>query len=357
MNEKVKRITFVLPGLITVPMGGVKVVNRLASLLSDRGYKVTLVYPLKLEMGSINNLKNLIKNHLDKRNKVSTNLYYQPSSKVDAIVVKEISEKYIPDCDYIIAVGWQTAGAISSLSGRKGKKFYFLQSFEAYFLSSNKVLETYKLPLKKIAISSWILKEMIKLGHKAVGPIGNSINLEEFYIDKNIEKTNDVLMLYHPAKIKNAKFGLDVINNLKKQNSKFSATMFSAREPIHKIPEWIDVRIRPDVEELRNLYNSSKVFLSTSKWEGWGLTPMEAMACGCSVVAVKNQGIKEFLKNNENSFVIIEKDKIGAAEKITKLLKDESLREKFLQESTKTLANYSEMEISSRFENCLNQKG
>ena len=357
MNDIPKRLTFVLPGLITVPMGGVKVVNRLAELLSEKGYMITLVYPVNLEIGILQNLRSLLKNYLDKRNNVATNLYYQPSDKVDAIVINEISEKYLPDSDYVIAVGWQTAGAVNSLSGRKGKKFYFLQSFEAYFTGSSKILETYKLPLTKIALSNWIIKEMVKLGQKAVGPIGNAINPDEFYIDESIEKTNDILMLYHPAKIKNAKFGLTILSNLKKQNSKLNATIFSARKPIHKIPEWIKVVIRPEVAELRDLYNSSKVYFSTSKWEGWGLTAMEAMACGCSIVAIKNQGVLEFLKNNDNAFVINEKDKTGAIEKITKLLNNESLREKFLQESNKTLANYSEIEISSRFENCLINKG
>ena len=357
MTENQKRLTFVLPGLITVPMGGVKVVNRLAELMSARDFIVTLVYPVRLEMGLIQNLRNQVKCYLDKRNNVSTNLYYQPSDRVDAIVVKEISEKYIPDGDYIVAVGWQTANAVSSLSGRKGSKFYFLQSFEAYFSGANKILDTYKLPLKKIALSNWIINEMVKLGQKSFGPIGNSVNPTEFYIDDSIEKSNDVLMLYHPAKIKNSKFGLEVLSNLKKQNSNLTAVMFSARKPLHKIPEWIDVKIRPDIEELRELYNSSKVFFSTSKWEGWGLTPMEAMACGCSVVAVKNQGIAEFLKNNKNAFIINGKNKIAATEKITKLLKNESLGEKFLLESNKTLANYSEIEISSRFEKCLTNKG
>jgi predicted CoA-binding protein len=45
MNDVKQKITFILPGYITVPMGGVKVVNRLAELLSQRNYDVILVYP------------------------------------------------------------------------------------------------------------------------------------------------------------------------------------------------------------------------------------------------------------------------------------------------------------------------
>lgn len=357
MCENRKKITFVLPGTITVPMGGVKVVNRLADLLSQKKYAATLVYPQNFEFGFIHKIREKIKNYFDKKNNVPQKLYYQPAPEVDAVVVREISEKYIPDADYVVAVGWQTANPVHSLSALKGEKFYFLQSYEAYFSGASKILETYKLNMHKIALSKWIAREIAKLGQKVLGPIGNSINREEFFIEDNIEKNNDVLMLYHPAKIKNAKFGIDVLTSLKKQNSDFTATIFSSRQPVHKIPDWINLKIRPEVNQLRRLYNQSKVYFNTSKWEGWGLTPMEAIACGCAVVAVKNNGITEFLKNNENAFIISPKNKLQAVEKINKLLTNNSLREKFINESHKILDNYSENEIVSRFENCLTQKG
>ncbi len=357
MNEKKKKITFVLPGFISIPMGGVKVVNRLAELLSKRNFEVTLVYPKQIELGIVQKFKGIIKTYLDKKNNVQEKLYYEPGVKVNRIVVKEISEKYIPNSNYIVAVGWQTANLVFSLSLQKGEKYYFLQSYEAYFSSYQKVRETYKLNMKKIAISNWVVKEMIKLGKKSLGPVGNSINSAEFFIEENIKRTNDVLMLYHPARIKNCVFGLKVLQKIKKRDTNFSAMIFSARQPVHKIPEWIKVVIRPDIHTLRRMYNMSKIFFNTSKWEGWGLTPMEAMACGSAVVAVKNQGITEFLKNDVNSYIIAPKNKSQAIEKIRNLLKDTNKREKFITESYKTLEKFSEYEVTTKFENCLNDKG
>ncbi len=357
MSASLKKITFVLPGMITIPMGGVKIVNRLATLIAKQKYKVTLVYPMNLDLGFVHKTIVLIKSYLDKKHKVPEDLYYEPAADVDALVVKEISEKYIPDGDAIVAIGWQTAKAVNQLSSGKGEKFYFLQSYETYFSNPNKVLETYNLKLQKIALSKWILDEMIKLGQKSLGPVGNSIDPEEFYEVDTIEKTNDILMLYHPAGIKNAKFGLAVLDQLKKGNPELTATVYAAREPFHKIPPWVNLIIRPDIDELRRLYNQSKVFLSTSKWEGWGLPPMEAMACGCAVVAVKNKGVREFMRNNENGFLVQPKDKKDAVKKIKQLLKNDDLRKKFVQEGHKTLANYSEDEVVSTFINCLNHKG
>ena len=353
MNSVNKKITFVLPGYITVPMGGVKVVNKLAELLSNRGYDVTLVYPKNMELGFIQLVKSRIKNYLDKKHNVVHELYYHPAPLVDVIVVSEISEKYLPKADYIVAVGWQTAEAINTLSLQKGKKIYFLQSYEAYFADKKKVLATYKLPLQKIAISSWIQKELSATGQKALGPVGNFIDEKEFFPIENVDKFYDVLMLYHPAKIKNASFGFDVLNRLKKQDSKITAAIFTAREPVHKVPEWIKVYVRPEIDQLRLLYNSSKVYFNTSKWEGWGLPPMEAMACGCAVVAVKNKGISEFLENSKNAFVINPKDKISAVEKIRTLLKNDSTRNAYINEGFQTLKKYSADEMANKFEKFL----
>ncbi len=77
MNIKQKSITFILPGFITIPMGGVKVVNRLAELLSKRGHKVTLIYPLQLSIGIVYKTKKYLISLLDSLNKVQNNLYYK----------------------------------------------------------------------------------------------------------------------------------------------------------------------------------------------------------------------------------------------------------------------------------------
>lgn len=353
MKSDYKKITFVLPGFISIPMGGVKVVNRLAELLSQREYTVTLVYTMELQSGIVQKIKSIIKKYLDKKQNVKKSLYYIPGNNVNAIVVKEISEKYIPTADYIVAVGWQTANRVFGLSESKGNKYYFLQSYETYFYNYQKVRDTYKLKMDKIAISHWVQEEIEKIGSNALGPVGNSINPAEFYVEDGIQKETDVVMLYHPAKIKNAPFGLAILKNLKKRNKNFKAIMFSARQPLHKIPDWIKVIVRPDIETLRRIYNRSKIYLNTSKWEGWGLTPMEAMACGCGIVAVKNKGIVEYLKNDKNSFIINPKDKQKAIQKIEELLKNELMRNMFIMEAHKTLQKFNEQEMVSKFENCL----
>jgi glycosyltransferase involved in cell wall biosynthesis len=57
----------------------------------------------------------------------------------------------------------------------------------------------------------------------------------------------------------------------------------------------IDFISNPSDEDLRELYLSAKLFVFPSLTEGYGWPPLEAVACGCPVVASDVGGIKEVL--------------------------------------------------------------
>lgn len=57
-------------------------------------------------------------------------------------------------------------------------------------------------------------------------------------------------------------------------------------------------------KKLIKIYNRSDVLLFPSKFDGWGVVAMEAMSNSLSVVASKNTGVSEFLKNKKSGFVI-----------------------------------------------------
>lgn len=324
-------------------MGGVKVVNEYANRLTERGHEVTLVYPLDVRTGNlIYSLRKKISSLLDRFQNVSDNLYYSPKPEVNVLIVRRIVSKYIPAGDAVIAVGWQTADAVSKIPSEHGSKFYLLQSFETYFSQKTRILATYHLPLEKIAISGWIISEINKIGERCLGPLGNAINREEFFIETPPpERTNDVLMIYHPHKIKGAGDGIAVLKMLKSKIPDLKAVIITPRQPVHHIPAWVEVIIRPPVAELRHLYNSSKVFLNTSHLEGWGMTVMEALACGCAVVATKNLGMQEYLTNSQDAFLYPISDINGLTTNILRLLEDGILRQTLTTNGLRTIQKYS----------------
>lgn len=349
------KITFVLPGFIKIPMGGVKVVNEYANRLAERGHEVTLIYPLALKTGNRGyTLRKKISSLIDRIQRVPESLYYTPNPTVNVMVVRNTTSKYIPNGDAVIAVGWQTAEAVTELPAEHGRKFYLLQSFETYFSQKKRILATYHLPLEKIAVSHWIIDELEKLGEKCFGPLGNAINPTEFFIENpQPERSNDVLMIYHPHKIKGAKEGLAALQLIKRQFPTLTAIIVAPRKPVHRIPSWIKVIIRPPISELRHLYNISKIFLHPSRWEGWPLPPLEAMACGCAVMATANRGVQEYLVDRENALLCPIDDVKTLVQNVITLLESDQLREELAKGGIKTVQCYNWWECTSRLEQYL----
>jgi len=350
------RITFILPGFISIPMGGVKVIHEYANRLTRNGHEVTLVYPFQIQTNLLYRLKKQVVRRYDALFDTERNLYYTPAPAVKVLVIKRIRAKYIPNGDAVIAIGWQTVKQVYQLPAECGRKYYFLQSFETYFGNTKKVLETYHLPLIKMAVSQWIINELSAINEIAEGPLGNSINRDEFFIkNENSNRPIDIMMLYHPARIKGAKDALSVLKTLKKQYTDLKTTLIAARQPVHFIPSWINLIIRPSIETLRELYNKSKVFLHTSRLEGWGLPVMEAMACGCAIVACQNRGVMEYLIHDTNALLAPIGDRKTLLSQLNQLLQDAHHREKLAKQGLKTVHQFSWESSVSKFENIISK--
>lgn len=61
--------------------------------------------------------------------------------------------------------------------------------------------------------------------------------------------------------------------------------------------------LNPTDQELRALYAESEFFVSASRYEGFGLALVEAMACGCVPIVQGNEGFSEIVRSGEGFFV------------------------------------------------------
>jgi glycosyltransferase involved in cell wall biosynthesis len=69
-------------------------------------------------------------------------------------------------------------------------------------------------------------------------------------------------------------------------------------------------------DEVRLYYNASDVFVSTPWYEPFGITPIEAMACGTPVVGSNVGGIKFSVVDGETGFLVSPNDPKALAEKL-----------------------------------------
>jgi glycosyltransferase involved in cell wall biosynthesis len=78
-------------------------------------------------------------------------------------------------------------------------------------------------------------------------------------------------------------------------------------------------------EDLRALYSTCLAFVYPSLYEGFGLPPLEAAACGAAVVASRIPAHLETL-GEESALLVAPEDADALARALTELIEDESLR-------------------------------
>ena len=93
--------------------------------------------------------------------------------------------------------------------------------------------------------------------------------------------------------------------------------------------------------DIAAVYKSSDIFVSTSWWEGFGLPPLEAMACGCAVICSDSGGVNEFIKPDENCIVFEPKAENELIMAIERMVSVESLRQYLSVNGVKTAENFS----------------
>lgn len=76
-------------------------------------------------------------------------------------------------------------------------------------------------------------------------------------------------------------------------------------------------------KKLIELYNNAKIVIYAPYLEPFGLIPIEAMACGTPVVAVKEGGVRETVIHNKTGLLIDRDEKLFAHAVLTLLMDDE----------------------------------
>jgi glycosyltransferase involved in cell wall biosynthesis len=90
----------------------------------------------------------------------------------------------------------------------------------------------------------------------------------------------------------------------------------------------LEVEFRPKVmvsdDELVRALNQASAMIYTPRLEPFGLSPLEANACGCPVVAVAEGGVRETIEDGRNGFLCSSEPE-DLARRLTLLVEDEGL--------------------------------
>lgn len=194
------------------------------------------------------------------------------------------------------------------------------------------------------------LERYFRLNRKKISVVHNGLDAEQFNSNRKETAKNFIakkhkieapFFLYlarleHPAK--NHVRLIRAFNRFKAEtksnwNLVFSGSDWHGSEIIHKIIEQSpfsdDIRSLGFVppSDLPNLYRAADVFVYPSLYEGFGLPPIEAMACGCPVISSPRGSLAEIVGD---AALLIDPENVDDLKlKMIHLSSDAALREKF----------------------------
>lgn len=348
------KVNFILPHFGVKPTGGFKIVYQYANYLSERGYYVNIIHTSSASEEK-NKYSRYVKSYV--RLKLEKNKWFEFNRDIKLLFVPDLSERYIPDADVTIATAWQTAKYLNRYTSSKGKRVYLIQGYEIWNGDKKEVEETWKYDMKKIVISKWLLDISNELRASQVVHIPNGLDHNKFKVIDDIDNRGFIIsMMYSDIESKGAKDGLTALNNLKEEYPELKVKLFGKCKAPYNLPEWIEYYKNPEQKFLvENIYNKSSIFLSTSWSEGWGLPPMEAMACGCAVVSTDSGGVRDFIIDNKTALMCEPKNITQIYECMLKLVKDDDFRIELAKSGNKYIKKFNWDRSFSKFEEIITE--
>lgn len=124
-------------------------------------------------------------------------------------------------------------------------------------------------------------------------------------------------------------------------------------EEVNKIPNNKNIKVLGNVNNVFDYYQNSTLLVQTSRWEGFGMTILEAMSCGVPVVSFHNDGPDEIIRDGIDGYLIEKFDTKDFTKKCLTILNNEDLRMKMGFSSIERSKDFALDKILGNFENIL----
>ncbi|MCB9438295.1 MAG: glycosyltransferase family 4 protein [Anaerolineales bacterium] len=231
------------------------------------------------------------------------------------------------------------------LRGWRSHLVYFIQHYEPLSQVQTKsaprlikrmlylfACSTYWLPFRQVAVSSWIKDQ---IGRQSIMVLPNGIDTSIFYADNQPASATVIGAVGRLGPTKGFPIFLEAIQPLLGQ------------VPIHVLsdasvlaPDGVK-HIQPtDPASVGVFYRACTLFVFTSTLEGFGLPPLEAMACGAAVITTDCGGVRQYA-TEENSIIVPVDDAPAIQSAIERLLADPDLVARLRANGLATAARFS----------------
>lgn len=337
-----KKICFILPEISTHPVGGYKIVFEYANRLVNDDFDVSILFLNELALKRFH-VPQKIKNIFENYRTLKEPKWFDLDSRVKKISsTQKHFEVKLQDIDIAIATAVETVPITNRLFNNS-RKFYFIQGLENWNLTTNELYKTYNMGLTNIVISKWLKRIVDEHSDKAAVYIKNPINTDQYRLITPVTQRSSLVigMLNHKSVFKGSKDGFKALTLVRKKFPELKAIVFGTVQPPHNLPEWIEYHHNASTADTISIYNKISIFVNPSIKEGFGLTGLEAMACGAALVSTDYAGVREYAQNNRNALLSSVKDPYALAKNIETLIIDKKKREKLALQGHRDAKDFS----------------
>jgi glycosyltransferase involved in cell wall biosynthesis len=308
------KITFLCPHLRIA--GGVRAILTYADRLAAAGHEVVVVVPAKSRARAL------------WRSLKGVGPEWIPGLRARIAWVDRWRSSALPDGDALIATAWQSAAAVAAAPASCGRKFYFVQHYESLYHGEAPAVDaTYRLPLRKIVISTWLSDVMRERFASEAETLVTPVDPQLFHaVPVTVETSRPrVLMLHHEYAWKGTADGFAAVARVKGRIPALHLVGFGVSAPRGRVA-YDEFHANPRQERLADLYSGCEIYLCPSWDEGLGMPPMEAMACGAALVTYDNGGCRDYARDGETALVARRRDVADLAAKLERVASDPALR-------------------------------
>jgi glycosyltransferase involved in cell wall biosynthesis len=296
-------VTFVVPST-REPVGGAATLYEFANGFARRGHDVNVIH-ITLSDELVRSMEELT--------------WFDFEDDIRHYFLGSITE--LPRADFVFAYD-------ESFRPEGGLPIVFVQGIKLVRPELDSKIFTH--PCPQVCIARWL----VELGRRAGVPeeqlvyVPHGIKHDKYHVLRPIDQRSpQVAACYNTHQTKGAVYAIQALERAKEWVPELTAVLFGTWDLQHRMPGWMTYLQNPAQDVIvRDVYNESRVFLSASVIEGFGMPSVEAMACGCALVTTDNGGSDDYAIDGETALVSPPRDVDAMARNIVTLLTDNARR-------------------------------
>jgi len=226
----------------------------------------------------------------------------------------------------------------------------FVQGYEPYFENANiygLVELSYKLSDNILTISDYLSSKLKKLFNYDSTIIPNSIHYDLLHYENNNKDVKTITLILRGNDMKGDFILMDLVKIINNNCNNLNLNIVYMN-PYIEFPNISNPTIKTNYikgpverSKIHELLQQTDIYVDTSINEGFGLTALEAMTAGCIPITSNSFGIKEYMEDGINGFIINEVNNVDEYfRKIDLLLKDSKKFNKLKQAGQITSKNF-----------------